>query len=167
MIAGLTHNMAFLFTPIIFLFWKNDSLNPGLIYISSCVFILFLIPFAAESKSNSETGVLAANLYVAVIIAILIVYLLINKLKLDYLFSKLFYLQLFFLLLGIISIFIMGGAQAKRIGMACLLFQLIPMVITIELKIKYRPSFRSMLMFFSIIPTLLFNSSLSMLLTVK
>ncbi len=163
LLAALCHNVALLFAPVIYTFNSRKKVSWPFI-LTSCI-ILILLPFAAAFKSKNETGVLGAEIYLLVMLMFLLIYTVLHRGVFNGIFAKFYYLQFYFIALTGLSIILMGNAQAKRIGMYCLLLSLIPVVLTIEEKIKNKRLIRFSFLMLMIIPTFLFSSTMSMLLT--
>ncbi|WP_172892938.1 EpsG family protein [Buttiauxella agrestis] len=163
LLAGLTHNVFFLFFTIYLLF--NKEKKNSLVFILISIVFLFAIQFVLSTKSNSETGELGAGVYLAMSVALLGFYCVSYQFKLDDLSKKVMHLQVYFISLIVVSISLMGGGQSKRIGMFCLVLMLIPTVIAIEQNYKEKKIVRVAFFIVAILPTYIFSSSRDMLLT--
>lgn len=163
LLSMLTHNVSALFTPLFFMINKKKYISISSIFVSVC--ILLLLPFALSTKSESDTGTLNAEVYLVVIFFILIFYIASFRLRLNEMAAKFFYYFMYIIILCSASVLLMGSAQSKRVGMFALIISLIPMVIAIEHNYKQRTLVRTIIFTILISPTLLFSSSLEMLLT--
>lgn len=159
-ISGLFHNVGFLFVPLVFLSKKNKF---KFILISLCVFIL--LPIALSTKTQSETGELGVWVYLVLMAAILIYYILLNKRSIKGLVLQSIYLMLYLISLSSLSAVLMGSAQSKRVCMGALLCFLIPLVQATDQRYKNSSIFRVLLYIIALSPTFLFSATQVMLST--
>lgn len=162
-VSIFTHNASAVFTPLAFII--NDEKRLSYKALISSLGVIILLPFVLDSKSNMDTGEVAAGLYIVFLLIIFIFYLASYKFKLSNTNKKFTYMFIYMSLLLTISTLLMGSGQSKRIGMYCLVISLIPLVSTIETKYKHKPLVRVITFIILILPTLVFSSSLQMLLT--
>ncbi len=161
--AVLSHNVAALFAPVFFVYYKGSK-RKLFFFISSAV-ILLLLPVAAATKSDAETGRVSIKLYLFIQI-LFFLFFTFNKLRNFDKVSKLWSLAICYMIaLTLVADLFMGSAQSKRIGMLSLSICLIPLIDVIES--KYKPTIFARILALTILtaPTLLFYSSRSFLLT--
>jgi hypothetical protein len=163
LLAGFTHNVAFLFAPLLFYF--NLKSRVSMRFVSLSLLVLLALPLALSFKSSSSTGVLGAEFYLFVMFFLMMFYLFLNSYVLNGEFAKYFYMQVYFFILTSSSIILMGSAQSKRVGMFCLLISLVPMVVAIDAKCKNKRLMRMVFLLVAVSPTFLFYSSFSLLLS--
>ncbi|WP_256383792.1 EpsG family protein [Photobacterium toruni] len=161
-ISALTHNMAALFFPIYFLINKK---NKKIITLLSGLLILIILPFVLGTKSDSDTGTLGIWVYIFVMLIMFIFLILSFRYKLDRESQVFYYYSIYLLILVSFSGILMGSGQSKRIGMFSLVIMLIPIVKAIELNYIQKKLVRFFIYIMLILPTVLFSSSLNMLLT--
>lgn len=163
LVAIFTHNMAALFAPLAFIVNKKNRLSYKAILSGIAVFAL--LPFALGTKSESDSGEVNAGVYLIFLLMIFLFYLVSYRFKLKDLDKKLFYIFIYNIPLLSLSILLMGSAQSKRVGMFCLVISIIPLVKAIEENYKQKIALRILVFIGLILPTLIFPSSLNMLLT--
>ena len=112
LLGGLTHNVAFLFSPILFAFNKNKNVSVLFLFLSMSV--LLLLPLALSSKSSSDTGVLGAEVYLIVMAFLLLFSISLRGFVLTGVFSKYYYIQCYFFILTLSSVLLMGNAQQGK-----------------------------------------------------
>jgi hypothetical protein len=164
LLATLTHNVSLLFTPLVFINQKRKNIN--LLFLASCFGIFLLLPIAAGSKSDSDTGDLPPYLYLIVYILVITVYLSVIKFdfnKYSVKYRQYFYMMSYFFCLILLSIFILGGAQSKRVGMLSLLLSLVPLTLLVETRFKQRVLVRVLFIIGLSVPTLMFHNARSLL----
>ncbi|PBN47935.1 EpsG family protein [Capnocytophaga sputigena] len=159
-IAGLCHNVAFLFFPLLFLLKKRFKLG---IFLSLIIFIA--LPMLSSSKSEGETGEVPVGFFLIITTILYIFYLIINSFRLTK--TNIYFLSFVFILITE-SIIVLTGVASKRIVMFALNIILIFIIISLQRSrfslISYR-FFVLLLCFFMLAPTFLSNSSFQMLLT--
>lgn len=163
LIAGLTHNAAFLFFPLIFVFLKKYKI----IVFPSLLSIILAIPFFLHSKSSDASGLQLAFAYIVIIFTLSVISIAILNFKRK-LFNNINDLIIYILVLNTIlisSVFFMGSSQGERMGMFCLVL-LVPFFLKI-LNTVFRNNIIVNFIFitFMILPTFLFSSSFDMLLS--
>lgn len=166
LLAGLSHNAAFLFAPMIFLDFQSKDLSKK--FLISSVSVLIVLPFLAFSKSNSETGDLPSHIYIIFVFLIFLFhnlltnfFLKINK-NVHIQFSFMFF---FFFSLVTLSVFFLGGAQSKRLSLIVLTLSLIPLVLIVESCFKDKLLSRILFFLILILPIFLFNNARHLLFT--
>lgn len=159
----LTHNVAALFSPFFFTFNKHKRLSFKALILF--ILIIFLLPYAISTKSFSDSGVLGVEVYILILMFIIIFYSLSYRLKFNGISAKLFYFLIYMLILLSTSSIFMGNAQSKRVGMFILMISLIPLVKSIEENYKQRIFLRCMFYLMVVLPTFIFYSSRSLLMT--
>ncbi|MFT6734264.1 MAG: hypothetical protein ACJAS9_002459 [Polaribacter sp.] len=167
-LAGFSHNVAFLFLPILFL--KSKSRKVSLLFLGSSISILVLLPIAAASKSNSVTGEVPAYMFVVLFSLMVLGYLAVFNFKFKNrppVFTQFFYLLLFCYALIIEASAVLGSAQSKRLGMMSLIVCLIPLVMSIEVRFKQNILVRLLFLIMLTAPTLLFQNAFSLLQTTE
>lgn len=162
-IAVLTHNVSALFSPIFFLFNKKKQVSFKSVGLG--LLVIIVLPIALGTKSSSDTGNLGVGVYLFVLFALFIFYCMSYKSKLNFYAAKFFYFFIFLISLTSISAILMGSAQSKRVGMYALIICLIPLVKAIEENYHQKKLVRVIIYVTLILPTLIFSSSLDMLLT--
>jgi hypothetical protein len=164
MLATLTHNVSLLFTPLAFINNKKRGVN--LFFVISCVGIFLLLPIAAGTKSDSDTGDLPPLLYLVVYFVVVTVYLIIVKFdfsQYEIKYKQYFNMMLYFILLILLSVFVLGGAQSKRVGMLSLLLSLVPLALLVESRFKQKILVRMLFIVALTVPTLVFHNARSLL----
>ena len=165
-VAGLSHNVAILFIPMIFINAKKHKLNK--LFVLSGLGILLLLPLVIGSKSSSDTGDLPPYLYVVIFSMLIFMYILIFKFKFSTnkpIYTQFLYLFFYLFSLLLLAMFFMGGAQSKRIGMLSFFISLIPLVLSIEYRFKQKVFVRVLFLVILVLPTLLFHNASSLLKT--
>lgn len=163
--AILTHNVSALYSPLFYMINKKDRISFRALLL--CILVIIALPFALDSKSNSETGSTSVIIYLFSIGAIIFFYLLSYRFSFRSTAAKFFYFLIYTIFLTSVSAAIMGSAQSKRVGMFSLMISLIPTVFAIEKNYKQRVLVRALVYVLLLLPTLLFSSSLNMLLTIN
>ncbi|WP_408642296.1 EpsG family protein [Salinivibrio kushneri] len=164
LMSGFTHNAAFLFAPLITVF--KGSLKSNLIKFFAFSFgILLALPWAINTKSFSDTGSVPVEAFIMVVFLFYLLQLLTNRFLLIGFQARFFAFLNYLLFLLILSSITMGSAQSKRIGMFVLVLILVPSVRLIEDKFKHKTLVRVIFYIVIVMPTLLFSSSRSFLLT--
>lgn len=163
LISILTHNASALFAPLAFIINNKNRLSYKAIL--SALGVVLLLPYTLDSKSNTESGEVAAGLYLFILIVVFLIYIASYRFKVNAFIKKFFYMYIYMISLLSMSIVLMGSSQSKRIGMYCLIISLIPLTIAIESNFKHKSLVRIIIFITLISPTLLFSSSLDMLLT--
>lgn len=166
--AGLSHNVSFLFLPLMFLNVKNRKVPP--LFLASSLAILALLPIAAGSKSNSVTGDVPAYIYVLIFSLMIMGYALIFKCKFKVrppIYTQFLYLFLFCYVLLIEGMLLLGSAQSKRLGMFALFLCIIPLTMSVEIRFKQKILIRILFIVILTAPTLLFKNALSLLQTTE
>jgi hypothetical protein len=148
LLAFLTHNVAALFLPFFFL--KSYKRNPPVLFFLSALMIIILLPLVAGTKSDSVTGELPPYLYSLILSIVIFMYLCVLKFRLK-LFSTeyacYYWIMLYSFLLVFLAMFILGEAQAKRIGLLSMVIVLIPLAKIIELRFKNKILVRIIFLF--------------------
>lgn len=165
-LAMLTHNVSLLFLPLVFISFRSRHAAPLFVFSSICV--LLLLPFAAGTKSDSNTGDLPPYLYFIIYSLMIFTYLAVLKFdlkKCESIYRQFFNMQLYLLFLIFLGMFVLGGAQSKRVGMLSLLLSLLPLVLLIEQKFKQRVLLRIVLVIVLVLPTFVFHNARSLLQT--
>lgn len=160
LVSGLTHNVAIVFLPLIFLKKKFIQLN---FFFFSFISIVLTLLFSG-SKSEVETGETSPILFLAVIFILSTIFLALNKLVLYKKNIDLYYLNFYCIIVSIVSCVFLANAPAKRICMMTLVFLLYSIYWFIENNRKNIVAFRLILIIFTVIPTFMFPSALNMLL---
>ncbi|MBS9866978.1 EpsG family protein [Vibrio alginolyticus] len=163
LLSVLTHNVSALFAPLFFTLNKKRQISFRSVFLYLCVIIL--LPFALGTKSNSDTGTLGVGVYLFVMVVLFIFYILSYRMVFNDIPAKFFYYLIFLLSLTSVSAVLMGSAQSKRVGMYALMITLIPIVKAIEDNYKQKRAVRIIVYIVLILPTIIFSSSLNMLLT--
>jgi len=163
LVAILTHNASAVFAPLAFII--NDRNRISYKALASGLGIFILLPYLLDSKSVSESGEVGAGVYLIFLFILFLVYAASYKFRLTNINKKLLYMFVYMLLLLSMSILLMGSAQSKRIGMYCLIISLVPLILSIESNYKQKALMRVILFIILTLPTLIFSSSLQMLLT--
>lgn len=163
LLSVLTHNVSALFSPLFFTLNKKRQISFRSVFLYLSVIIL--LPFALGSKSNSDTGQLGVGVYLFVMGIMFIFYISSYRMVFNDISAKFFYYLIFLLSLTSVSAVLMGSAQSKRVGMFALMINLIPIAKAIEDNYKQKRIVRTIIYFTLIMPTILFSSSLNMLLT--
>lgn len=158
LVSGLSHNVGLLFSHLFF------SIKSKLLVVLCSIGVFVLLPIVKQTKSNSDTGLIGAEIYVFALSLLLLIYLLITKCKWVGKEKAFFLILCFFFVLSFESYFILGGAQSKRIGMICLILSLFPLARLIEERVKPVVLGRAFLFFFAVFPTFIFTSSFELLL---
>ena len=158
----LTHNISMLFFPVIFI---KYSRKVSVYMIINCLFIIFILPFALSTKSNTETGNVNSYVYIIISFLMLLFYYSSYRGKLNGVNLQLLYYQIYMNILLIVSILSMGGTQSKRVGMFCLSISLIMLVRAIEDNYKEKRLVRIAVCFLIISPTLIISNATQFLLT--
>lgn len=158
-----THNVAALFSPMYFSLKNSERFDFKAVFLA--LLVLALLPVALSTKSSSETGELSVWVYLAALGALIV--FLVGSMggRFEGVHKKMFYFVLYMFVLVSVSAALMGGAQSKRVGMFVLMVSLVPFVMVIEEKYKQKKLVRSFVFLVLISPTLIFKSSLNMLLT--
>jgi hypothetical protein len=159
----LMHNVSALFSPLFFAInnKKSISIKSLILYIS----VIVMLPFALGTKSNNDTGDVGVEIYILVMITLFVFYVFSYRFVFNDVAAKFFYYFLFLISLTSFSTFLMGSAQSKRVGMYSLMIMLVPIVKSIEDNYSNKKLLRLIVFVVLILPTLLFSSSLGMLLT--
>lgn len=168
LLAGLSHNVAFLFLPVLFL--KSGSRKLSLLFLASSISILALLPIAAGSKSNSVTGEVPAYMFVVLFSLIILGYLAIFNFKFKNkppIFTQFLYFLFYCYVLIIEGAVVLGAAQSKRLGMISLVLCLIPLVMSIEARFKQKILVRLLFLIVLTSPTVLFKNAFSLLQTTE
>lgn len=164
--AILTHNVAALFFPLIFI--KPHTRKLPAFFVLSGLAILILLPFAAGTKSHSNTGDLPPYLYFIILAMLVSLYLCVLKLRVS-LFSPQYtgylWIMLYTLALVLLAMFVTGEAQAKRLGMLSMLLTLVPLTNVIDLRFKNKLLVRIIFLLVLAAPTLIFGNARVLLLT--
>lgn len=155
--------MSALFSPLFFTLNKKRQISFRSVFLYLSVIIL--LPFALGSKSNSDTGQLGVGVYLFVMGIMFIFYISSYRMVFNDISAKFFYYLIFLISLTSVSAVLMGSAQSKRVGMFALMINLIPIAKAIEDNYKQKRIVRTIIYFTLIMPTILFSSSLNMLLT--
>ncbi|MCF1428204.1 MAG: EpsG family protein [Shewanella sp.] len=163
LLSVLTHNVSALFSPLFFALNKKRQISFRSIFLYLCV--LVILPLAVGTKSNSDTGTLGVEVYLLVMVALFIFYISSYKMVFNGVSAKFFYYITYLISLTSMAAVFMGSAQSKRVGMYALMITLIPIVKAIEDNYKQKKPVRTITYFILILPTILFSSSLNMLLT--
>lgn len=164
--AIATHNVSALFFPFIFI--RKDSRKVPILFFLSASAILFLLPFAAGTKSNSITGELPPYLYLIMLSALVILYLIVLSLRFKPFppeFFIYFLIMIYMVTLVFTAMFVTGEAQTKRLGMLSMLLMLIPLVKVIDYRFKQKLLVRVLFLVILAMPTLVFNNARSLLFT--
>jgi|GEM_PF-1789805 len=165
-LAGLSHNVSFIFLPLIFMNSKSRKLSP--LFLASAISILILLPIVAASKSDSITGEVPAYVYTLLFSLMILSYLFIfhfNFKDRSPIFTQFLYFLLFCYILTIEAMFVLGAAQSKRLGMLSLVLCLIPLIMSLEARFKQKILVRCLFLILLTSPTLLFKNALSLLQT--
>jgi hypothetical protein len=164
--AIATHNVSALFFPFIFI--RKDSRKVPILFFLSASAILFLLPLAAGTKSNSITGELPPYLYLIMLSALVILYLIVLSLRFKPFppeFFIYFLIMIYMMTLVFTAMFVTGEAQTKRLGMLSMLLMLIPLVKVIDYRFKQKLLVRVLFLVILAMPTLVFNNARSLLFT--
>ncbi|RIH70361.1 hypothetical protein BJG01_08310 [Vibrio splendidus] len=164
-IAGLTHNVAFVFFPLKFIFSNSQYVERKTLFFLCCASVIILLPLALSTKSSNDTGDIPIAAYLILQLIILIFFIFANKGKMLGQWIGYFYIQVFFFVLTLTSSFLVGSAQSKRIGMICLMISLLPMIKVIENRFKGNVSIRLCFFISAAAPALIFASSRNFLLS--
>jgi len=159
LIAGLTHNVAFVFFPLLLVIKKAPNWQ---FYLSTIVILAFL-PIALSTKSSSESGELSPQIYIFVQLVLFGCYILITKGHFNKEKVNWFLWNVFFLLLLFISVVFTGGTQSKRVGMLCFVLSLIPLIKMIDIRFKNVLFVRVVFILLLAAPTFIFKNALLML----
>ncbi len=162
-LSVLTHNVSALFSPIFFTLNKKKIISFKAVFLY--ILVIALLPIVLGTKSNSDTGTLGVEVYLFVLLCFLIFYILSYRMIFNDMSAKFFYFIIYMFSLTSISSVLMGSAQSKRVGMYSLMISLVPLVKSIEDNYKQKIFLRMIIYIVLILPTLLFSSSLNMLLT--
>ena len=108
---------------------------------------------------------LGVGVYLFVMLMLLIFYILSYRNRLNDISAKFLYYFIYLISLTSLAALLMGSAQSKRVGMFALMIILVPVVKAIEDNYKQKMFVRVTLYIMLITPTILFPSSLIMLLT--
>lgn len=162
-LSFLTHNVAAIFSPIVFLLRNTVKLD--LKAIVGMLGALLLLPIAIGTKSSVDTGEVNPVAYIIVILFLILFYLSSYRFKINYTNSKYFYMMIYLLTLTSWSSVLMASAQSKRIAMFSLILSLIPIVKVVENLYKQKVVMRIIVFIILTIPTFLFSSSLKFLMT--
>lgn len=157
-LAGFTHNLAFLFFPMLFVNKKNKFL-----LIISSVSVLVLLPLASRSKSISSTGADLTVLYLIVAVIILCYLVLSSKFVLRGVLVKNYYLVLYIITLVFFSINALGQSQAERVGMVGFQLMFPAIFYIIEKKFNNLILIRIVAVLIVILPTFIFPNALKFL----
>lgn len=166
LLAGLTHNVSFLFLPIVFIKPNSRKMSP--LFLASALPILVLLPIAASTKSNSITGEVPAYIYTMLFSLMIIGYASIFQFKFKNkppIFSQFVYFFMFCYALIVEAMFVLGAAQSKRLGMFSLVLCLVPLVMSVEIRFKQKTFVRCVFLIVLVSPTLIFKNALSLLQT--
>lgn len=166
LLAGFSHNVSFLFLPIMFMKAKSRKVPP--LFLASSISILVLLPIAAASKSNSVTGEVPAYVYTLLFSLMILGYLLIFRFKFKDkapVFTQFLYFFFFCYALIVEAMVVLGAAQSKRLGMFSLVLCLVPLVMSVEIRFKQKILVRCLFLVILTAPTLLFKNALSLLQT--
>lgn len=164
LMAGLCHNAAFVFLPILFL--KSKSWKVSALFLVTVVSILILLPIAALSKSSSVTGEVPASMFVVLFSLVVLSYLVVFQFKFKSrppVYTQFLYFLLFCYVLTIEAWLVLGAAQAKRLGMISLVMCLIPLVMSIDIRFKQKKIISLLFLIVLTVPTLLFKNVFSLL----
>lgn len=162
-ISIFTHNASAIFAPLAFII--DDKKKLSYKALISSLGVIILLPFVLDSKSNTESGEVAAGVYLVFLSMLFIFYTASYKFKLVNINKKFMYMFIYMFLLLTTSILLMGSSQSKRVGMYCLVITLVPLILTVETKYMQKPLMRVIMFIVLILPTLIFSSSRQMLLT--
>ncbi|ADT85360.1 EpsG family protein [Vibrio furnissii] len=166
LISGLTHNVGFIFLPVLYAF-KTTTYSKAL-FIFSSLSIIVLLPFLSGTKSYDATGLSLGGAYVACTFVILILTIAIHSLcKIKYKTSRYLAYEIYLFILVLFNIFILGPSQAERIGMITLSLSLWILVKLINENVRQDKIISFFMVFLCILPTILFSSAFKMLLTIK
>ncbi|WP_289132889.1 EpsG family protein, partial [uncultured Spongiibacter sp.] len=163
LLSFFTHNVAALFAPMYFSLENGKKFNFKA--ISLALLVLMLLPIALSSKSSSETGELSVWVYLVALGALIVFLVASMGGRFEGVHKKMLYFVLYMFVLVSVSAALMGGAQSKRVGMFVLMVSLVPFVMVIEEKYKQKRLVRPLMFLVLISPSLIFQSSLNMLLT--
>lgn len=133
--------------------------------MASSAFVFLVFPLFIGSKSESETGSVSVLFFVAVFLAVVFVYCVLLKFSFKGVYKEFLYLFFYFFSLILLSSFILGGAQSKRVSMFALVLMIVPIVYLVENNIKQKRIARILVLISLVSPTLIFESSRAMLLT--
>lgn len=166
LLAVLSHNVAALFFPLIFI--KPQARKLSALFVLSGLAILILLPVAAGTKSHSNTGDLPPYLYLVILVMLVALYLCVLKFRV-LLFSPKYtaylWIMLYTLALVLMAMFVTGEAQAKRLGMLSMLLTLVPLISVIDLRFKNKLLVRIIFLMVLAAPTLIFGNARILLLT--
>lgn len=168
LLAGFSHNAAFLFLPILFL--KPKSRKISQLFLVASISILIILPVAAGSKSNSVTGEVPAYMFAVLFTLIILGYLAIfnfNFKNRPPIFTQFLYFLFFCYVLMIEGAVVLGAAQSKRLGMLALVLCLIPLVMSIEIRFKQKVLVRLVFLLILTTPTFIFQNAFSLLQTTE
>ena len=134
----------------------------------SCFGVFLLLPIAAGTKSDSNTGDLPPYLYLTIYLLVVVIYVVITRFNFNLKeyaskYASYLYMMFYFLFLIFLSVFILGGAQSKRVGMLSLLLSLVPLTLLIETRFKQKVFVRVLFIFAVTAPTLIFHNARSLL----
>ncbi|RBP77387.1 EpsG-like putative glucosyltransferase [Shewanella putrefaciens] len=166
LLATLTHNVSLLFSPLVFISQNQKKFN--LFFFVSCFGVFLLLPIAAGTKSDSNTGDLPPYLYLTIYLLVVVIYVVITRFNFNLKeyaskYASYLYMMFYFLFLIFLSVFILGGAQSKRVGMLSLLLSLVPLTLLIETRFKQKVLVRVLFIFAVTAPTLIFHNARSLL----
>lgn len=163
LLACCTHNLSFLFLPVIFSF--SDKKRDLLFMICCALGVIVLLPVAAGSKSSSSTGMNLTSLYLIVVVVVFLFYLLSLKLKIRKNMFPIIRMSIYFVFLEGAAWKFLGSAQAERIGMMMFQMSLPFIVMFIDKYYKDKNFLRIALIIILILPTFLVGNVLEVLLT--
>lgn len=163
LLSILTHNSSALFSPLYFVLRSKSA--PSIKSMVLSVSVVAALPLFLSTKSDLDTGLLRSEIYLLAILAFAIFYIYSYNFIINSTSGNFFYYFIFSIFLVSISIFLMGSGQSKRVGMFALIISLIPTTIAIETRYKQKKLMRCLIYILLVIPTVIFPSSLSMLLT--
>lgn len=160
--AALSHNLAGIFLPIIFL--KKKFIQPA--FLITCTTSIPLMIFFSNTKSVETTGETSPFLFLIFILILLIFFLLANKLKINNENIKLVYLNGYCAAIGLFASVFLENAPAKRVSMVALVFLLYSVYWVIEKKSEHKSKliYRTLFIIISLSPTFIFSSAFNMLL---
>ncbi|MCT9388897.1 EpsG family protein [Acinetobacter baumannii] len=159
LISFLTHNVAAIFLPIIFV--RKKFLQSKFIFAG--IFSLFSMVFLSNSKSEMDTGETSPLLFFAVVCLGMLIFLSLNKLVLYKKNIDLYYVNMYCVFVSLFSVTFLSSAPAKRICMIALTFLLYSIYWFIEENKKNLFFFRGALVLIALIPTFMFSSVFNML----
>lgn len=161
-LSFLTHNVAGVFLPLIFL---KKCIYQNILFWISCIISLFLMVYFSGSKSVGETGETSPLLFLAVSIFVFIAFMILNKFKITIDNSYFYYMNIYLLFISFVSNILLSNLAAKRISMIALVFIFYSIYWCIERKDRHlKIILRIFFVILAILPTLIFSSAFNMLL---